>query len=67
MLNDRPPKPEAQWTWTRLRKDKRERSVLDYKVVDHGNSEVMEVRVCVEGRGNHRSFSDMDRKPTDGS
>ena len=50
-LNDRSPRPEAQWTWTRICNDKRERSVLDYIVVEHGNRKEMEVNVGVEDVG----------------
>ena len=50
-LNDRSPRPEAQWTWTRICKDKRERSVLDYIVVEHGSRKEMEVHVGVEDVG----------------
>ena len=54
-LNDRSPRPEAQWTWTRICKDKKERSGLDYIVVEHGNRKEMEVYVGVEdvGTTNH--------------
>ena len=50
-LNDRSPRPEAQWTWTRICKDKREHSVLDYIVVKHGNRKDMEVHVGVKDVG----------------
>ena len=50
-LNDRSPRPEAQWTWTRICKDKRERSVLDYIVVEHGSRKEMEVHIGVEDVG----------------
>ena len=47
-LNDRAQKPDAQWTWTRKYKDDRKRSVLDYVVVEYGNSKELEVHVCPE-------------------
>ena len=50
-LNDRSPRAEAQWTWTRICKDKRERSVLDYVVVENANRKEMEVHVGVEDVG----------------
>ena len=50
-LKDRSPKPEVQLTWTRVCQDKRERSVLDYTVVEHGNRKEMEVHVGAEDVG----------------
>ena len=50
-LNDGSPRPEAQWTWTRICKDKKERSGLDYIVVEHGNRKEMRVHVGVEDVG----------------
>ena len=50
-LNDRSPNPEAQWTWTRICKDKRKHSVLDYIVEEHGNKKEMELHVGVEDVG----------------
>ena len=51
MLNGRSPRPEAQWTWTRICKDKRERSVLDYRVLEHENRKEIEVHLGVEDVG----------------
>ena len=50
-LNDGAQKPEAQWTWTRKFEDERKRSVLDFVVVEYGNSKEMEVHVCSEDVG----------------
>ena len=44
-LNYRARKPEAQC------KHERERSVLDYIVVEHGNSKEMDIHVCAEDVG----------------
>lgn len=38
-LKDRSLQSEAQWTWARKCKDKRQRSVLAYIVIEHGDSE----------------------------
>ena len=52
-LNDRAQKTEVQWTWTRKCKDERKHSLLDYVVVEYGNSKEMEVLECAED-GNYR-------------
>ena len=63
-LNDRSPRPEPQWTWTRICKDRRERSVLYYIFVEHGNRKEMEVHVGVEDVGT-TDHCLIHRKPTD--